>query len=123
MAGPHVPGPLGVRSGPHFGLPNTFTLGTGLAMPGPLNGASLGKKVAADDDLSDIENDLQRAAQELVNDFAQRMGPGAFINLSRADIASGLRARVDNPTIIQQGPTQFCGPGSFIVSIATDDPV
>jgi hypothetical protein len=123
MAGPHVPGPLGIRPAAHFGQPNTFTLGTGLATPGPLNGARAVTAAAADDDLSDIENDLQRAAQQLVNDFAQRMGPGAFTNLSRADIASGLRARVDNPSIIRQGPTQFCGPGSFVFSIASDDPV
>lgn len=123
MAGPHVPGPLGVRPGAPIGQPSTFTLGTGFATPGPLTGARAAKATAADDDLSDIENEAQRSAQELVNEFAQRMGPGAFTNLSRADIASGLRARVDNPSVIQQGPTQFCGPGSFVFSIASDDPV
>ena len=51
------------------------------------------------------------------------MGPGAFTSLARGDVASGLLVRIENPSVIQQGPTQFCGPGSFIFSIATDDPV
>lgn len=120
MAGPRIPGPSGLRT-PHFGQPNTFTLGTGLALPGPLSGSQAVKAVD-DDELGGIEDAAKRAARELVEEFAKRIGPGAFDALARSDIARGLLARIKNPSVIQQGPTQFCGPGSFIFSVASDDP-
>jgi hypothetical protein len=124
MAGPHVPGPLGIRPSSRIGPPTTFTLGTGFATPGPLGLRRLLGPVTAEAETSGgIEDDLKRAARELVDDFARRIGPGAFSSLARGDIADGLRARIDNPSVIQQGPTQFCGPGSFIFSVASDDPV
>lgn len=123
MAGSRLPGSLGLdRRIRRVGFPSTYTLGTGLAVPLPtdMGPAPAG---AEEQDGGALEDYLHRHAKALVRDFAMRIGPGAFSLLARRDIAAGLMARIDDPSVIQQGPTQFCGPGSFIFSLASDDPL
>src|SRR5580704_6077459 len=55
-------------------------------------------------------------------DFAARPGNGAWPRLNRADIASGILERVNNPLGFSQLQTSFCGPASFFRIVATDMP-
>jgi hypothetical protein len=121
MAGRRQPGSLGLPgTTAHFRAPATYTLGTGLSIPGTTNGAST---PGGDDGPNWLETFDHAMARDLVHDFGERLGPGAFTALDRRTVVEGLLERINNPGLIKQGPTQFCGPGSFIFSIATDEPL
>ena len=62
-------------------------------------------------------------AKDLVNNFAARTGTGVWLHIDRADLAQGLRARIDNPDLINQGQASLCGPADFFHDLAIDDPV
>ena len=63
-------------------------------------------------------------AKSLVDDFAARTStPGVWPHINRADLAQGLRARIDGPDLINQGQASLCGPADFFRDLAIDDPV
>lgn len=123
MAGSRLPGPTALdQRVRRFGFPVTYTLGTGFATPLPVEMGPIPGR-AEEEAGGGLEDYLHQHAKALVRDFAERIGPGAFTMLDRRQVANGLLARIEDPSVIQQGPTQFCGPGSFIFSIASDDPL
>jgi len=65
----------------------------------------------------------QDRAKALVAAFAGRTGPGAFKNIVRADVARGLTARIDHPSLINQAGSSLCGPAALLFNLATRDPV
>jgi len=65
----------------------------------------------------------QDDAKALVDSFSGRTGPGVWLHIDRADLAQGLRARIDNPDLIKQGQASLCGPADFFHDLAIDDPV
>ena len=58
-----------------------------------------------------------------MQEFARRIGPGAFDALSRGDIAEGLIERIKDPGLLNQAQANTCGPATFLFSVASDDPV
>jgi hypothetical protein len=62
------------------------------------------------------------AAKKIVNDFANRTTASVWSGLSRAKVAAGALARIDDPNKIDQEDTNLCGPSCFIRSIALDQP-
>lgn len=124
MAGSRLPGPTALdQHVRRFGYPATYTLGSGFARPLPTDMGPPPGGVVEEAAVGGIEDYLHEQAKSLVRDFAERIGPGAFSLLDRRQVAAGLLARIDDPSVIQQGPTQFCGPGSFIFALASDDPL
>jgi hypothetical protein len=65
----------------------------------------------------------QERAKALVAAFAARTGPGTFTHLIRADVAKGLTARVDQPSLINQAASSLCGPSALLLNLATRDPL
>jgi hypothetical protein len=63
------------------------------------------------------------AAKKLADDFAARTTGHAFACGTRADIADGLKVRVDQPEKIYQGNTGLCPSASVLYSIVKDKPV
>lgn len=66
---------------------------------------------------------IQDRARAVVQAFAARVGGGVFVHVARADVASGLLARVDHPDRISQGASSLCGPAALIFNLASRDPV
>ena len=65
----------------------------------------------------------QEKARGLVADFELRITPAAFPSIKRADIAAGLRARITNPGLINQGAAGLCPSAAVIYSEAQSHPV
>ncbi|HEX2887498.1 hypothetical protein [Vineibacter terrae] len=61
-------------------------------------------------------------AQQIVNDFAAKTDAGAFKWLDRSTIASGLRARLNNPYLINQGQSGLCPSAAVVFQIARTKP-
>lgn len=64
----------------------------------------------------------QDDAKALVDDFEKRTAPNSWPHLTRSEVASGLRSRIDDPDNIDQGNTSLCGPADFTRDIAEDRP-
>jgi hypothetical protein len=62
------------------------------------------------------------AAKVLADDFAKRSTGPAFKCGTRAEIAAGLKVRIDNPEKINQGNTGLCPSASVLYAIALDKP-
>jgi hypothetical protein len=63
------------------------------------------------------------AAKKIITDFAARStGGNLWKGLSRAKVAAGALARIDDPDKIAQKETSLCGPSCFVRSVATDLP-
>jgi hypothetical protein len=61
-------------------------------------------------------------AKALVNQFNYNAALlGQWPNINKLDLASGLIARIDNPNLINQSGTPFCGPASVVRSLATNN--
>jgi hypothetical protein len=66
----------------------------------------------------------QDDAKALIDSFADRTNPpGVWLHIDRTALAQGLRARIDNPDLINQGQASLCGPADFFRDLAIDDPV
>lgn len=65
----------------------------------------------------------QDRAKAIVQAFAQRAGQGVFVHIQRADVASGLLARIEHPDGIAQEGSPLCGPSALTFNLATRDPV
>lgn len=61
-------------------------------------------------------------AKKLVDAFAARTNTDLWLHVRRADLAAGLRERIDSPDKINQGQTSLCGPADFVRDIALDTP-
>ena len=61
-------------------------------------------------------------ATATVDAFARKTDAGAYGALHRADVASGLKARLADPDIIHQRESPYCGPACTIRAICKDDP-
>jgi hypothetical protein len=61
---------------------------------------------------------MAASAMKLIDEFSRRSSPGAFIHLHRATIASQLRARVKDPTLINQGQAGLCPSAVVVYSVA-----
>jgi hypothetical protein len=66
----------------------------------------------------------QDDAKKLVDDFAALPTcPSVWPFLDRAEIAAGLKIRIDDPDKIKQTNTSLCGPADFARDVAEDKPV
>lgn len=61
-------------------------------------------------------------AKTLIAAFEGRSKTDSWLHIKRADLARGLRERVDDPDNINLGQTSLCGPADFVRDIALDDP-
>lgn len=65
----------------------------------------------------------QEEAKDTVTAFENETdSPSAFPKLSKAQIISGLRSRIDNPTQINQAGLNACGPASLVYGLASKNP-
>ncbi len=56
----------------------------------------------------------------LINTFANATGAGAFPNIRRADVVTGLNARVAQPWTQNQRTSSLCGPSAFLYCLLYD---
>ena len=61
-------------------------------------------------------------AKRKLDEFELRTDAGKWSHLSRSQIASDLRIRIENPDKIDQNRTSLCGASSLFHELATDDP-
>lgn len=61
-------------------------------------------------------------AESLITGFESASRAGQYRNISRADVARGLRERVSNPDTMYQGTSSLCGPTSLFHCLIRDDP-
>lgn len=64
----------------------------------------------------------QDDAKKLVDDFTGRTQSSVWHSIGRADVADGVKARIDDPDKINQGNTSLCGPAEFAWDLASDHP-
>jgi hypothetical protein len=62
------------------------------------------------------------SVESVVATFANFTGKGAFPNLSHAQVLLGIRNRLANPDMMDQGSASLCGPASFLYCLIKDDP-
>lgn len=62
-------------------------------------------------------------ASKLVDAFAARTKVDLWLSIKRSELASGLKERIDDPDLINQGQTSLCGPADFVRNLAQDTPV
>ncbi len=69
------------------------------------------------------EKTKQEKAKDVVTGFENETGDqSAFPKLSKAEIISGLRSRIDNPEQINQAGLNACGPAAVVYGFAAKDP-
>ena len=61
-------------------------------------------------------------AYALIETFVTDTSPGAFPKIARFSVAAGVLDRVNHPERVDQGGGWWCGPASFIHSLARQDP-
>jgi hypothetical protein len=66
-------------------------------------------------------DEAKAAAIDLVNDFRTR-DHGVWSSVSRADLADGLVARINNPQNVSSAASQLCGAASVIYNLAQKEP-
>lgn len=62
------------------------------------------------------------SVESVIASFASGSGRGAFPNLSRDQVLLGIRNRLANPDMIDQGDASLCGPASFLYCLIKDYP-
>lgn len=117
MSDGHRPGSLGAT---RFALPSGIARGAAFALPPPLAGLW---SPAPPPRLTPPRITPRDQARALVAAFAARAGGGVFPHIQRADVAYGLRARLENPSLIAQKSSSLCGPAALVFNLATNDPV
>ena len=66
---------------------------------------------------------IQDDAKAIVDELTRPLTfPTPWINLKQDVVASGLKARIDNPDSISSIQTSLCGPAEFFRDLATDKP-
>ena len=68
---------------------------------------------------SQIERD---GAKKKVDEFAAKLTPGVFTSITRTQVVSGFKDRVDDPTKIYQGNAGLCPSASVVYALAKDKP-
>jgi hypothetical protein len=117
MSDGHPPGPLGST---RFYRPWSIAPGASFALPAPLGGFAA---VAGQPNIAPPRLSPREEAHALVDAFAARGGGGVFIHILRGDVARGLNARIDKPTLISQESSSLCGPSALVLNLATKDPL
>jgi len=62
------------------------------------------------------------SASDVIATFEAKSGGGVWKNIGRADVVTGLRARVANPGKIDTSSCSLCGPASFLYSVLSEYP-
>lgn len=62
------------------------------------------------------------SVESIVAAFANGPKTGAFPHLSHTEVLQGIRNRLANPDMINQGDASLCGPASFLYCLLKDDP-
>jgi len=63
----------------------------------------------------------QAQAKKDVDAFAVRAGVGKFVHIRRDDLVADLKARIDNPALINQSDVGLCPSASVLYALATRD--
>lgn len=69
------------------------------------------------------QEDPKTQAHKAVDAFRTASGAQAWPKLDRAQIAAGLDQRIDNPSLINQGPLNVCGSAAIVYMLASHDPL
>jgi hypothetical protein len=64
----------------------------------------------------------QDDAKQMVDEFAARTSGSLWIHINRADVAAGLKERIDDPDKIDQADCNLCGPADYCWDLASDKP-
>ncbi len=62
------------------------------------------------------------SASDVIATFGTKSGGGVWKNISRADVVTGLRARIANPGKIDTSSSSLCGPAAFLYSVLSEYP-
>ena len=66
-------------------------------------------------------------AKRIVDEYLSKMAREHLVspwkNIRKEDLGRGLKARVDDPTLISSKVVNLCGPAAFFHNLAIDDPV
>lgn len=62
------------------------------------------------------------SVQKMLADFEAKKGNGEFPKIKRADVAKGIRARLANPELIDQGGSSLCGPAALMFAVLRKSP-
>ena len=62
------------------------------------------------------------SAQTRIAEFAAGSGTGTFPGIARADVITGLRERVANPTTQDTSNVNLCGPATLFYCVLNDNP-
>ena len=69
------------------------------------------------------QNPAVTKALKQIEEFKKRTShAGRFYSIPRAQVADGLAERVKDPSKINQGAAQLCGPAALLYSVAQDSP-
>ena len=61
-------------------------------------------------------------ATRMIDAFAAKSEDGVFPNISRSDVANGMRARLKNPELIDQASSSLCGPAALMYAVLCKSP-
>jgi len=117
MSDGHRPFPLGVT---RFSRAPGLAAGAAFALPAPLGIFLPG---ADRPNIAPPRLSAKEQAHMLVAAFAGRAAGGVFPHILRAEVAQGLDARIDLPTLVSQEQSSLCGPSALVVNLATHDPI
>jgi hypothetical protein len=65
----------------------------------------------------------KEAAQKRVAQFDAEKSSGVFTKIARSSVAAGLRARIEDPSKIDQASSSLCSAASLLFTQASTDPV
>jgi len=67
--------------------------------------------------------DPKLQARHLIDLFVARSGAGAFPNIHRLDVATGLAQRIEHPSMIDQANSSLCGAAALMRALTKEAPV
>jgi hypothetical protein len=62
-------------------------------------------------------------AKSFVDDWANKTDKSEWKNIDRADLAQGLKDRVDFPDLVSSDGVNLCGPAAYFRNLAEDKPI
>ena len=70
---------------------------------------------------------LKTQAIQYINDYLPRTSaedkPSPWKNINRSMLADGLKARIEDPTLVSSSGVNLCGPAAFFHNLAHDNPL